>query len=119
MRTTTSLRLLLLLALAVPAVACSSGGGAPTCDNPVTTTNVALKDFEYDPSCVAATASDTLTIANDGGSPHTFTVKGTDVSVNLDAGDQAQIALTGVAPGTYTVVCNYHPQMVGALKITG
>ncbi|MGE5227638.1 MAG: cupredoxin domain-containing protein [Planctomycetaceae bacterium] len=113
-------RLLLLAvtaALALPAVACSSS--PPSCADPTTTTSVELSNFEYAPACTAATAADTLTITNTSDTPHTFTVKGTDVNVSVDGGKTAEIALTGIQPGTYAVVCQYHPQMVGALKVTG
>jgi plastocyanin len=112
--------LLLLVAcalLGVSTAACSSS--PPSCTDPTTTTSVQLSNFQYSPACTAATAADTLTISNTSDTPHTFTVKGTDVNVSVDGGKTAEIALTGIAPGTYTVVCQYHPQMVGALKITG
>ncbi|MGZ4132890.1 MAG: cupredoxin domain-containing protein [Actinomycetota bacterium] len=108
---------LLLAALALPVVACSSEPAS--CTSPTTTTSVELSNFDYTPGCVAATASDTLTLTNSSDTPHTFTVKGTDVNVSLDGGKTAEVALTGVQPGTYAVVCQYHPQMVGALKVTG
>jgi plastocyanin len=114
------LTLLVLAAVAglgLSAASCSSS--PPSCTDPTTTTSVQLSNFEYTPTCAAATADDTLTITNTSDTPHTFTVKGTDVNVSVDGGKTAQIALTGIEPGTYAVVCQYHPQMVGALKVTG
>ncbi len=111
------LLLLLLALLALPAASCSSKQAS--CTDPTTTTSVELSSFDYTPGCVAATATDTLTLTNGSDTAHTFTVKGTDVNVSLEGGKTAEVTLTGVQPGTYTVVCQYHPQMVGALKITG
>ena len=94
----------------------SSSGGA-SCDTPIATQDVTLKDFAFDPVCVSATAGTTLTIANAGAVPHSYTVKDTGVNLTLDPGDSGTADLTGIAAGTYAVVCTYHPQMVGALKV--
>ncbi len=94
----------------------SSSGGA-SCDTPVATETVTVKDFAFDPVCVSATAGTTLTIANAGAVPHSYTVKDTGLNVTLDPGDSATADLSGIAAGTYAVVCTYHPQMLGALKV--
>jgi plastocyanin len=106
----------LVCALSAGACRGSSSGGA-SCDAPVSTETVTLKDFAFDPACVSATAGSTLTITNTGGAPHSYTVKDTGVNVTLDPGDSGTADLTGIAPGTYAVTCTYHPQMVGALKV--
>jgi len=60
-----------------------------------------------------------LTFTNSGGAPHTYTVSDTDVNVNVDGGETAEVTLDGLQAGTtYAVRCTYHPQMTGALKIT-
>lgn len=107
-----------VVACLLSASACggSSSGGA-SCDAPVTTQTVTVKDFAFDPVCVSATAGTTLTIANAGAVPHSYTVKDTGVNLTLDPGDSGTADLAGIAPGTYAVVCTYHPQMVGALKV--
>ena len=94
----------------------SSSGGA-SCDSPVATQTVTVKDFAFDPVCVSAAAGTALTIANAGAVPHSYTVKDTGVNLTLDPGDSGTADLTGIAAGTYAVVCTYHPQMVGALKV--
>lgn len=112
-----SLLAFVLSALAVGAVGCSSGG-APACDTPTPTTSIQMKDFAFSPACAQVSAGATLTVTNDGQAIHSLTVKGTDVSQNIEAGQSAQVDLTDIAPGTYSVVCSYHPQMTGALRIT-
>jgi plastocyanin len=110
--------LLLVLATTMLGAACHSGSsGPPTCDNPTSTDVVTLADFVFDPTCAAVHPGSTLTLKDTGGEPHTFTVSGTDVDVRLDAGQTQSVDLSGVAPGTYTVTCAIHPQMVGALKV--
>jgi plastocyanin len=96
--------------------ACSSSDEA-TCENPVAATTVDVADFSYDPSCVEASADATLTIDNTGKVPHTFTVAGTDATVDVASGDSGTVDLTGVAPGTYRVICTYHANMESALRI--
>lgn len=103
------------LVLAGTGVACSSG--APSCKTYTGVDKVDLKDFSFDPACASAPTGATLTIDNVGAAPHSFTVKGTGVNVSVDPGDSGTADLSGVAPGTYTVVCTYHPNMVGSLKI--
>jgi plastocyanin len=109
---------LFALLLAVPIAACSSGSGTPACTNPVATTSVELQDYAFSPSCAEAAPDATLTLTNAGQPIHSFTVKGTDLNVSVDAGASAQVSLSGIAPGDYTVVCIYHPQMVGALRVS-
>ncbi len=114
-------RLLFCLVLAVtPALAaCStSGGGAVTCDTPAKTTTVDMQDSLFAPACVSATANDTLSLVNHDTVPHTFTVRGTSINVNIDGGQTAQAALTGIAPGTYSVFCSFHAGMTETLQVT-
>jgi plastocyanin len=110
--------------VAVPLVlaggaACSHGSSAPSCPNPASTTKVTMVDFAFEPGCVAVSKGATVTVTNRGAVTHTYTVKGTDVSVRIDSGHTQPVSLDGIAPGTYTVVCTIHPQMVGALKVGG
>ncbi len=115
-------RLLLCAVIALlPALsACSSsdGGGAPACDAPTQTTTVDMQNLAFAPACVSATANDTLSLVNHDQAPHTFTVTGTSINVNIDGGQTSQAALTGLAPGTYSVTCTYHPTMTEVLRVT-
>jgi plastocyanin len=76
-----------------------------------------VADFTYDPTCAEASSGDTLTIDNTGKVPHTFTVTGTDATVDVAAGESSTLDLAGVAPGVYRVICTYHANMESALKI--
>jgi plastocyanin len=96
--------------------ACSSSNEA-TCENPVATTTVEVNEFSYDPSCVQAPADATLTVDNVGKVPHTYTVTGTDATVDVAAGESGSLDLSGVAPGVYRVICTYHTNMEGAIKV--
>src|SRR6478672_8267153 len=105
--------------LAVAGTGCSRStptSSAP-CDNPVSTTSVTVVDYAFNPTCIAAASGATLTIKDTGAIPHTFTVTGTSINVPIAVGETKQVALTGLPPGTYQVVCTLHPQMKGALKV--
>jgi plastocyanin len=106
-----------LVVVGAGTVACGGGSTAPTCSAPVAASAVQLVDFSFDPGCVGADAGETLTLTNTGGAPHSYTVKGTSVNVQVDPGQSQTATLADIAPGVYAVICTYHPQMVGALKV--
>jgi plastocyanin len=109
-----------IASLALLAAACGSGqerSAQDLCPNPVPATEVQMVDFAYAPTCVEARPGTTLSVRNDGQAPHTFTVVGTDVDANVAAGQSERVDLSGIAPGTYEVICTYHPQMVAALRV--
>jgi plastocyanin len=113
----------LLVALAILVVPCLSAcdaadSRAATCDTPTETTTVDMQDTRFSTPCVAATSNDTLTVVNHDQAAHTYTVKGTSINVALDGGQTAQAPLTGIAPGTYSVICTYHPSMTASLRLT-
>ena len=76
-----------------------------------------MDDFRYGPACVQVDPGGTLTLDNVGAAPHTFTVEGTEVSVDVAAGAQGSADLSGVAAGFYTVLCTYHPQMKATIEV--
>ena len=110
-----------LAALVLGLAACGGGGEAPTCENPQTTTSVAMDDFVYEPGCVEVASGAELEVVNDGQAPHTFTVEAdaADAEVDVPAGETATLPIPDLDAGTYRVVCTYHPQMEGALRVTG
>ncbi len=111
----------MVIVVAAGAMACSGGGAEPppSCPNPTATTSVVMDDFSYGPNCLAVAPDATLSLDNQGAAPHTFTIEGTEVNVDVAAGDEGSVDLAGVTPGTYTVICTYHPQMVAAVEIAG
>jgi plastocyanin len=107
------------LALLALGTACSTGGGgAPTCDTPTKGTEVDMQNMAFSPTCISATANDTLSLVNHDSAEHTFTVKGTSINVTIDGGQTATAPLTGIAPGTYSVTCQFHPSMTETLQVT-
>ncbi len=109
----------LALAASLVLVACGGDEANPPegCTDPVATTTVELADFTFRPDCLSADAGATITLDNTGDAPHTFTVTGTDVDLEVDAGTSVDASLSGVDPGTYAVTCTFHPQMEATLTI--
>jgi plastocyanin len=106
-----------LLAL-TPLVACSGDAPEPrACTDPVPLETVVVEDFAFDPDCLSAPAGASFRIENVGDAPHTFTVEGTDVDLDVSAGSSADSSLSGVEPGRYAVVCRLHPQMEATLTV--
>jgi plastocyanin len=98
------------------------GDEAPpeACSDPVDATTVELADFAFRPDCLSVEASTmpmTFALENIGDAPHTFTVTGTDVDINVDAGASVDVSLSGLEPGTYAVTCTFHPQMEATLTV--
>jgi plastocyanin len=113
------LRLMLVLAI-VALGACSGGAAEPgECENAEPADRVRLEDFAFEPDCLVAEVGDTVHLENVGDAPHTFTVGGTDVDVDVAAGATGEGDLSGVEPGRYAVTCTYHPQMTATLTVGG
>ena len=110
-------RLLLLFALIVP-FGCSGDAAPPAeCADPTSAETVRLDDFAFEPDCLLASSGATIRLENVGEAPHTFTVGGTDVNVEVAAGEIAESSLSGVEPGRYAVTCVYHSQMEATLEV--
>lgn len=117
--TPTLVPILAALALVGLGAACSTGSsGAATCASPTKTTEVDMQNIAFTTPCVSATANDTLSLVNKDSTEHTYTVKGTSINVTIDAGKTETASLTGIAPGTYSVICQFHPGMTASLQVT-
>jgi plastocyanin len=110
-------RVLALIALLLLPACGGDGETQPGSCNPVDATEVELADFVFRPDCLSVDASATITLDNTGDAPHTFTVEGTDVDFDVDAGTSVDASLSNVEPGTYAVTCTYHPQMEATLTV--
>jgi uncharacterized cupredoxin-like copper-binding protein len=82
---------------AIPAA--GAGGGGPVA--------VSLSEFTISPAPLTASAGGTLAVTNDGTTTHDLTVEGQDLATpTLDAGGTADLDVSALAPGTYTVFCS-------------
>jgi plastocyanin len=71
-----------------------------------TTSTVTLIDNQFEPSDPVVAAGD-VDVVNDGSNPHTFTVEGQDVDVEVQPGETAT-ASVDLEPGSYTLFCEFH-----------
>jgi plastocyanin len=109
---------LFLLALIALLPGCDGDTASPEpCTDPAPVTSVELADFAFRPDCLAVEAGGTIALDNTGDAPHTFTVEGTDVDVDVDAGSSGEADLGTVDAGTYAVTCTFHPQMEASLTV--
>ncbi len=107
------------LVVLVLLTACGGGEASPpvACTDPVAATTVELADFAFRPDCLSTDEGATITLDNTGDALHTFTVTGTDVDFEVDAGTSVEVSLSGVEPGTFAVTCTLHPQMEATLTV--
>ena len=102
--------LLLVGALAVAAGAAT----APTAAGPKT---VSLGDNFYKPTKVTVTAGTTVTWKWTGGNTHNVTVVSGPEKFHSGDQDTGAYSHTMVKPGTYQIVCTFHPGMSLTLKV--
>jgi len=81
---------------------------------------VSVNNYLFDPDIVEASSGDVLAVSNDNAkTPHTFTVVGEDVDLQLGPQETVTVTIT-LAPGTYDVICRFHETlgMTGTLVVT-
>jgi plastocyanin len=116
-------KMMTLIATAVIGVALMSAcggddaGGNGTNGEAAASSTVTMRDNEFLPGDPTITAGD-VELVNEGQSPHTFTVEGADVDVEVEAG-QTATATVALEPGTYTLFCSFHREqgMEGTLTV--
>jgi FtsP/CotA-like multicopper oxidase with cupredoxin domain/plastocyanin len=68
--------------------------------------SVSLTEFSINPKMVMVEKGGVLKVTNDGATPHTLSVEGTDlVTPTLNPTDAAGLSLATLAPGAYTISC--------------
>lgn len=68
---------------------------------------VSLTEFAIAPAPLTVSAGGTVAVTNDGTTTHDLTVEGQDLATpTLDAGGTADLDVSALAPGTYTVFCS-------------
>lgn len=99
----------------------SSSSAATPESSPSNTVDVSSKstfeveqdNFYFSPSTLQGTSGQqiTLTIKNDGSSPHTFTIGSENISVTLQPGDQQDVKVTFPKSGSVAFYCEFHKSM--------
>ncbi|MEW6470897.1 MAG: multicopper oxidase domain-containing protein [Actinomycetota bacterium] len=73
---------------------------------PATATEVAMKEFAFDPNTVMVDAGGVLKVANRGAAPHILAIDGTDLATpELQPNATAGLKVDSLKPGTYALSC--------------
>ncbi|MEX2203406.1 MAG: cupredoxin domain-containing protein, partial [Actinomycetota bacterium] len=79
---------------------------------------VQVNNFLFAPSDIEVTAGSEIEVKNgNANTPHTFTVEGTDVDLELSPMDSEDLTID-LDPGSYDVICRFHGQMTATLTVT-
>jgi cytochrome c oxidase subunit II len=88
-----------------------SDGGSSSSDAgsaAVAGATVTASNYRFAPARITVSAGEVIEVKDSNPTtPHTFTVKGTDIDLSLDPGS-SQAATVDLAPGTYQVLCRFH-----------
>lgn len=109
-----------ILVAALALTACSGGDQTSGGDDATAgTSTVTLRDDEFVPANPTVSVGD-VQLVNEGDSPHTFTIDGETVDVEVAPGETASTTID-LAPGTYTLFCEFHRSsgMEGTLTVEG
>jgi uncharacterized cupredoxin-like copper-binding protein len=113
------------------------GGGGATADGPSDALTIAATEFAFDPpdATVAAGAEVPVTLQNEGGAAHNWTVLSEEIAAegdfsddlvlaevpDIEPGESAEATLTIDEAGTYQIICtvpgHFDSGMVGSLTV--
>lgn len=84
------------------------------------TVSLTAAEFAFKPASITAAAGDTIEFTNEDEAEHNITAEDAGIDEDVAAGGSTTVDLSGVEPGTYEFVCEYHPDtMKGTLEVTG
>lgn len=68
--------------------------------------SVALDEFRISPAPLEVSSDSSLSVTNDGTTVHDLAVEGQELHTpELNPGDEAELDLSGLEPGAYTIYC--------------
>ena len=128
-------RLVMLLVVGVLALAAAGCGGdegggdsaSATTAAPETTagggeneTQLTASGFAWDPDSLQLTAGAEarVEVTNEDQATHSFTFAEGSADQDIAAGEDATVAFTAPAAGSYQFRCKYHPAMTGTVTVT-
>jgi len=126
---------LLLLAVGVLAAACgddeekdtsgaaTSKGTTAASQAAAQTVDIEADNFYFKPTEIAATAGKAITVkvANEGSTPHTFTIDSLNVDQTISPGQELDITFTPTQAGDLAFYCKFHRAsngMEGVVKVS-
>jgi plastocyanin len=115
-----------VLVMALTGAACSSDGGSSGSSTPTrgggggaAVATVVQSNYQFTPSKPTVSSGDTIAIENSTPStPHTFTVDGQDIDVEIAPGSSQDVTID-LPAGTYPFHCRFHQSqgMTGTLTV--
>ncbi len=119
-----------LLSLAAVLAACSGASAAPATGNPAPagspsgdTVSVVAKDLQFATPAVTAKADTAFTIAfdNKDGAPHNIAISDASGAKvfkgDIVSSQTVDYKVPALAAGTYTFICEVHPDMKGTITV--
>jgi plastocyanin len=94
------------------------GGGEDDGGGGSAAVTVQVNNFLFAPSNIEVAAGSEIEVKNgNANTPHTFTVEGTDIDLELSPMDSEDVTID-LDPGSYDVICRFHGQMSATLTVT-
>lgn len=78
---------------------------------------VSLTEFSISPDPLEVAAGSSLSVTNDGAVIHNLSVEGIATPM-LESGDSSTLDLSGLAPGSYTVICDVAGHAAAGMEAT-
>ncbi len=95
-----------------------NGGGEDDGGSGSAAVTVQVNNFLFAPSDIEVAAGSEIEVKNgNANTPHTFTVEGTDIDLELSPMDSEDVTID-LDPGSYDVICRFHGQMSATLTVT-
>lgn len=94
------------------------GGGEMDGGGGSAAVTVQVNNFLFAPSNIEVAAGSEIEVKNgNANTPHTFTVEGTDIDLELSPMDSEDVTIE-LDSGSYDVICRFHGQMTATLTVT-
>ena len=109
-----------VVAMALAACGGDDGGGGTTGSTTGTTgggggTAITIEGLAFDPSTLQVSGETTLTITNNDGTTHTFTLDDGSVDQEVPGGESIEVTVN--VSETTGFHCKIHPSMTGTLEV--
>jgi len=118
-----SIGALVLMAACSSNSSSSSGSPSPSISctdmRSESTVTIDMQNIAFHPKCVIASGTQTVNLVNKDSVIHNWTVTGTDINVNVQAGQTQTVTLNITAGSTHAFFCRFHQAqgMVGQILV--
>lgn len=78
--------------------------------------DVTMSNFAFNPDELTVASGDTVTVANEDGTSHTFTSEDGGFDLQLSGSESGEVTIDAEA-GSYDFLCTIHPSMTGTITV--